>query len=233
MKTIKYIIIAAFAFLCASCEKETEGVSWVTDLAKLELKGSSIVFMPVGGTIDEPGYTATENGVDVTDKVVVAGNIEPYVGVYSLRYTIKNKDGVPTNKYRTLYVYDATESPVKSGVYTTTPDSYRVSAAGTQLYGAAFPVMIMQEKPGIFTTTDFLGGWYEQRAGYGSAYAMTGKFRVNADNTISLIQSHIDGWGDGLDRMTNGRVDPATGNIYWEVGYAGSMTFYITYIFNE
>ncbi|MCS2955955.1 DUF5012 domain-containing protein [Bacteroides thetaiotaomicron] len=35
---------------------------------------------------------------------------------------------------------------------------------------------------------DFLGGWYDQRAGYGPDYAMVGKFELNDDNTITPLE---------------------------------------------
>jgi hypothetical protein len=43
------------------------------------------------------------------------------------------------------------------------------------------------------------------------------------------LSNGVAGWGDALDEGTFvGTYDPETQTLYWECGYAGSMTFYIT-----
>lgn len=72
------------------------------------------------------------------------------------------------------------------------------------------------------------GGYYDQRAGYGSNYAMQGYIQLNPDNTITLLDSYVIGWGDSLDDMTDATIDPVTGQIKWTISYAGIMEFYMT-----
>ena len=77
--------------------------------------------------------------------------------------------------------------------------------------------------PGIFYCNDLFGGWYEQIRGYGNSYAMTGYVCLNPDNTITLLSSYVKGWGDGLDYIDNGVYDPETGQISYNLSYAGSI----------
>ena len=80
---------------------------------------------------------------------------------------------------------------------------------------------------GTYTINDMLGGYYEQRAGYGSLYAMEGVFEINADGTIVGISGNVAGWGDSMDSLDDGTYDEATKTISWKVVYAG-MDFYVT-----
>ena len=77
---------------------------------------------------------------------------------------------------------------------------------------------------GDFYISDFLGGWYDQRAGYGPDYAMVGKSELNDDNSITPLESYVAGWGDSMDQMTNTLLDPATGTLKWTVAYAGQLS---------
>jgi hypothetical protein len=79
---------------------------------------------------------------------------------------------------------------------------------------------------GIFYVNCLLGYYYA--AGYGPAYAMTGYISLNADNTFSLITSHVQGWGDGLEAFNNATYDEETGELYWESIYAGADIFATT-----
>nr|WP_310504648.1 BT_2262 family domain-containing protein [Bacteroides faecis] len=90
---------------------------------------------------------------------------------------------------------------------------------------SGYEIVILQMEPGIFYISDFLGGWYDQRAGYGPDYAMVGKFELNDDNTITPLESYVAGLGDSMDQMTNTLLDPATGTLKWTVAYAGQLSF--------
>ena len=96
---------------------------------------------------------------------------------------------------------------------------------GTITNYAGYTVKIKKAAPGIFYVSDFLGGWYDQRAGYGSAYAMTGYFQLLADNSLVQLSSYVAGWGDSADYCEGATYDPATGTISYVVGYAGIMAF--------
>ena len=87
---------------------------------------------------------------------------------------------------------------------------------------------VTKAAPGIFYVSDMMGGYYDQKAGYGSSYAMTGYFQLLADNSLVLLSSSVEGWGDSATGFKDGKYDPATGEISYVVNYATSMDFVIT-----
>ncbi len=230
MKNIIYSLFVCFAFICISCDDDsTKDMSQITYFVDLEIEGDVDLFWPKGTSFVDPGYTAFLNGEDIHNDVVITGSVNSdEAGIYNLKYAAVNDDGFTKELYRTVYVYDPTESPIVSTIYAGSKDNYRSHATvGTTPYGNSYPVVIFQTEPGVFYVSDFFSGYYDKRAGYGSAYAMTGTFKLKEDNTLEAVSSHIDGWGDSIDGLT-GKYDPDTESFYWEVGYAGSMTFYIT-----
>ena len=219
MKVIKYWLIVVSVFFLYSCEKETEGLSRVTYFCNLTLLGDATEIVSLGGVYTEPGWIADENGVDVSNNVEVTGTVNTSVaGLYRLTYSSFNSDGFAKTAVRQVIVCDVTPSPLKSGVYDVSPASDR---NGTTIYGGAFTILIFQVSPGRFYVSDLLGGYYEQRAGYGSLYAATGNISLAGDNTISLLNSAVQGWGDSLSGMVGGLVDPETGTVKWTALYAG------------
>lgn len=224
MKAIKYILITLVAAtLLASCEKETLGVSRVTIYCELELKGNSTEFVSLGQTYNEPGWVATENGVDVSKAVKVSGSVNTdKAGLYNLTYSVYNVDGFAKTSTRQVVVADATPTNLASGFYTVSAASNR---NGTTVYGKEFTILIYQSEPGVFFVSDLLGGYYDQRAGYGPAYAMKGYIKLNSDNSLGLVSSFLDGWGDSLDGMVDASYDPATKTLKWTAKYAGQFNF--------
>lgn len=221
----KYCLIIASVFLLFSCEKETEGVSRITYYCELELKGNATEFAPLGGTYTEPGWIASENNADVSGNVVVSGAVNTGVaGLYRLVYSVDNTDGFPKTAVRQVVVYDTAPSAMPSGFYTVSKDSNR---NGTTVYGRDFTILIYQVTPGRFYVSDLFGGYYEQRAGYGSNYAMVGNIALSGDNVITLINSRVTGWGDSLDGMIDGSFDPGTKTARWTAQYAGAYNFNI------
>lgn len=232
MKKIIYngLLLLTLATAFTACEDETsQDDSRVTYYGTLELKGDKTLLWDKGKTYEDPGYTATLKGADATAQVKVNGSVDVNTpGIYTLTYTITNEDGFSTTDTRNVLVADPTDSPITSGFWSSTADSYRVSSTGTTTYGGNYTVTVLQLSPGEFYVSDFLGGWYDQRAGYGTDYAMVGKFKLNSDNTITLEESSIAGWGDGLVALHDGKYDPATGRISWDAEYVSSMHFHLT-----
>jgi len=219
----KYSLIIASVFLLFSCKKETEGVSRITYYCDLELKGNATEFVSLGGAYTEPGWVASENGEDVTDKVVVNGTVNAQLaGLYRLVYSVNNTDGFPKTAIRQVVVYDATPSAMPSGFYTVSKNSNR---NGTTMYGNDYTILLYQTSPGKFYVSDLFGGYYDQRAGYGSSYAMVGNIALSSDNVITLVNSKVAGWGDSLDGLTDGSFDPATQTAKWTAQYAGAYNF--------
>lgn len=214
--------------LSVSCEKESEGLSRITHYAEITLEGSSIVVVPLGSAYDEPGYSAVEGETDVTDQVEVDTNLDTnQAGVYKVTYRAVNPDGFASTNSRTVLVYDTTPSIIESGIHTVAEGSNRIWSDGTVVPFSGYEIVILQIEPGVFYISDFMGGYYDQRAGYGSDYAMSGNFELNEDNTLTPISSIVPGWGDSMDAMTSSSVDPETGQISYTIEYAGLMEFNI------
>ena len=230
----KYCLIIASVFLLAACDKETEGLSRITYFCELDLKGDAMEFAPLGGTFTEPGWVASENGEDVTDRVTITGTVNTNVaGLYRLVYSVDNTDGFPKTAVRQVVVYDVTPSDLKTGFYEISSLSNRTSfgsgpgGAGSAEFKTSPTILIYQTSPGKFYISDFIGGYYEVGRGYGPTYAMVGSFQLNSDNTLKLISSKIAGWGDGLDDLVNGVLDAENQTLTYTAQYAESYDFNI------
>jgi len=91
-----------------------------------------------------------------------------------------------------------------------------------QVAWSGYNIDMLTDGNGKYWVEDLMGGYYEQRAGYGSAYAMNGYLQVNADNTVEMVGGGgVPGWGDAYDDFANGVFDPATNTISYCVTYAG------------
>jgi len=100
-------ILAAFVFLLASCEKDTEGVSKETAFANFEMTGDPILFLKPGATFTDPGVKATESGANL--EVKSTGTVNTSVaGVYQINYAAVNSDGYPGTTSRQVVVFEAT-----------------------------------------------------------------------------------------------------------------------------
>jgi len=221
------VIILVIAGL-SGCDKDTTaGFTQITYYPTLTVLGSPVVIAPLGAPYVDAGVKAELQGKDVSNTVVVSSSVNSNVGgVYSVSYEITNVDGYKRTASRTVYVADATPSPISTGMHTVSAGTNRVVIkTGVTVNYSGYSILILQTAPGVFYISDFMGGYYDKRAGYGASYAMTGYFRVNADYTLSLISSHIDGWGDSLNEMKNASVNPVTGKITLSAIYAGSYSF--------
>ncbi|MDR0687063.1 MAG: DUF5012 domain-containing protein [Prevotellaceae bacterium] len=226
MKRNKYCLAFLSVFLLFGCEKETENVSRVTYYCELSLEGNPVELVGLGEAYSEPGWKASENGVDVSDAVTVSGSVNTNeAGLYRLTYSVNNEDGYPKVATRQVVVCNTTPSPLESGLYTVSKSSNR---NGTTVYGQDFTILIYQVSPGEFYVSDLFGGYYDQRAGYGSDYAMVGYITLESDNSLALGENGVKGWGDSLDGLSNGAYDPATKTISWTASYAGTYNFNVT-----
>jgi hypothetical protein len=225
-KLIKFGIALLLPLLLLSCEKETEGVSFETHYPILEVKGDNPLYISLGTTFTEPGIIAmagTEEAKVETDQDIDINN----VGYYTINYTATNKDGFQATATRAVIVYNPNITGNIEGDYSAAPGTYRLRSGATVNY-SGYSVNLVKVAPGIFYVSDYFAGYYDQRAGYGSEYAMTGYLSLNQDNSLTLLYSHVNGWGDSLEDIANGKYDPVTSSIYWEASYGGSMTFYVT-----
>ncbi|MDR0891051.1 MAG: DUF5012 domain-containing protein [Mediterranea sp.] len=191
----------------------------ITKYVTLERLGDANIVVTKGSTYVEPGYTAELEGQDVSSSVVITGTVDTNTtGIYVLTYSAKNKDGFEKKFTRTIYVADATPSPLESGVYTVASGTQRVASSGNTAY-SGYDIAIYQTAPGIFYTTDYWGGYYDQRAGYGTDYAMAGEFTLNADKTLTLNSSHNNGWNDGLNSLLDATLNATNDTLRWTARY--------------
>lgn len=220
------MLFALVALVMASCgDKKSEGLSRITYYPSIQLEGDSYLVWEKGVAYEEPGYVSELNGEDVTSQVTVSGAVDVNKsGIYTLTYTtVKNSDGFDASASRTVVVLDS--SSAIEGFYMNQATSNRNGTA----YGKNFQVLVIDNGDGTISVDDLLGGWYCQRAGYGTKYAMSGVLGVAEDGTLTLIDSYIPGWGDGLDSF-EGKFDAATSTINFVCVYAGSLTFTETWV---
>ena len=222
------MFLALVALAVTSCgDKDSEGLSRITYYPTIELEGDSYLVWDKGTAYEEPGYTSMMGNDDVTDQVVVTGRVDTNTsGIYTLTYTTaKNEDGFGASATRTVVVLDPNSTI--EGFWLTTPDSYR-EYNGEVAYGRSYEILVIDNGDGTYTVDDLLGGWYCQRAGYGSAYAMEGIISIDDDGTIGLVDSYVPGWGDWAEDL-EGTYDAETNTLYWAVTYTDyPFIFHVT-----
>jgi hypothetical protein len=217
-----YLSIILTSLILYSCEKETEGISSTIDI---ELLGGQLMQVAVDEPFVDPGVDAKYKGVDITNSITKIGTVDyNTVGIYTIDYTYINDDGISTTRTRTVIVCDPTITTDISGDYVTVTGTYRKNAAGAIVNYPGFNVKVKKIAPGFFEISDFLGGYYEQRAKYGASYACSGYVQLNSDNTLSLLSSSILPWQDTIDGIGIAKYNPSDGSVSWAADYAG-MTF--------
>jgi hypothetical protein len=210
------------------------GISTVTYYVTFDLTGGTTVVFPKGNAYIEPGFVAkevdfaTQEVKTVTSKVKVTGTVDGNtIGLYTLTYSAVNADGYTSSVERTVIIYDPLAPATDLG------GKYKcgiVRAPGGKTF-VALNASITKLGPGFFYCSDFFGGFYDQGSGYsyGPGYAMTGYFLLNANNTITVVTSHIQGWGDSLIALNNAVYNPATNTIKWDAMYS-SYDFAVTLV---
>ncbi len=221
-------MLALVSFVLTSCgDKDSEGLSRFTYYPVLELQGDGYMVIDKGSTFQDPGFTATLNGEDVSSQVAVNSTVETgKSGVYTVTYSIKNSDGITANAKRTVVVLDPNNAV--EGFYLNKADSYRLRQGAEVAYGRPFEILVIDNGDGTYSVDDLLGGWYCQRAGYGSAYAMEAVISIDGDGALTCSYSYVPGWGDGLDDF-EGSFDAATSTFQFTAVYAG-MDFVQTWV---
>ena len=73
---------------------------------ELTLLGNTEIYVPAGGTFQEPGFSATDNcDGDITKWVQVSGGIDPYLpGSYTIEYSVVDNYGNTATASRTVTV---------------------------------------------------------------------------------------------------------------------------------
>uniref|UniRef100_UPI003AB6D5DC BT_2262 family domain-containing protein n=1 Tax=Phocaeicola sp. TaxID=2773926 RepID=UPI003AB6D5DC len=219
-RKIFYCILMGGFFMgtATSCDDSTEDLSKVTYFAELNLKGDDFVKLSVGETYTEPGYEATENGEDISERVKVSGSVNSTTpGFYNLVYSVANVDGFSVSKSRQVMVVD--------------PDHFASAYQGesqtsTRHYTGA-PILITKNSDGTYLIDDLLGGlqFYGLNPGFEPMYDFhaEAKVKLNDDNTLSLLE--VGNWYFASQltlSLTEGKYDPETGVVTMTVDYGGT-----------
>lgn len=221
----KYISLMASALAVlslASCDKDTEGLTHITYYAVIDLDGPVYDQAVAGTPYVDPGYSATMQGENITSDVKISTDMDlqnPKPGYYTVTYSAVNEDGFPASTTRYVLVADADDKV--SGYYTTDANSFREASSGVTFYGRRFQIIVYGDAAGQYHVSDFLGGWYDQRAGYGASYAAPGTFDLATDGSITLVSSSVAGWGDSLSGLDDASFDADSQTISWVALYAG------------
>jgi hypothetical protein len=188
--------------------------------------GGTIVLLEQGVQYTEPGYEAIEDSVDVTAAVTVFGTVNANVlGRYTLRYTAKNKDGIPTIVKRTIIVYNPA-SP--TGFYKVSSESYRDEPPSSE-YESEPEVLIYQEESGTYFISDLFGGYYSVGRNYGSDYETGGNIKIDRQGKVSLVNSLVTPWNNKFGKVT-GNYDESNQTFTLAVEWDSGFTFYLTLI---
>lgn len=227
-KNIFYLMLMLLTSVLTftSCDNDSSaGYTRITYYPVLSMQGDETMYIDKGTTFTDPGCTAELNGEDVTSQIVTKGTVNTAKsGVYNLSYSVANEDGFSATASRTVIVTDPADAT--EGVFTSDANSYRDYNGANTPFGSNFEVIIINNGDGTYHVEDLLGGWYSQRAGYGTTYNMDGTISMDSEGNLTLISSLIGGWNDGLVDFS-GKFDAATGTYTWDAEYVQEMKFHV------
>lgn len=231
MKKILFytLMLCLSSFALTSCNDDNDELTdaKVTYYPTLEIQGDKFTLVPIGTAYTELGCKGTLLGEDCTSDIVTTGSVDANTpGLYYINYPYTNAQGYKTPVKRTVAVCDPSITTDIAGTYTVQNGSYR-DYSGNASEFKGYKVSVTKAAPGLFYVSDLMGGYYDQGAGYGENYAMTGYVQLLSDNTIKVLSSHIAGWGDSLDSFENGKYDSETGTITYDAAYASVMKFHV------
>lgn len=218
---MKKILFYGFA-LClsvmslTSCSKDEQHTDTrVTNYINLTINGDEVVYVAANSVYTDAGCKAEAAGQDVSDRIQTINPVNTSeIGPYVVTYKAVNEDGFASEVNRYVYVGDPLMGSVMTG-------SFRQTKAGAVVNWSGFDIDMLTDGNGLYWVEDLLGGYYEQRAGYGDRYSMKGYLQVNADNSVDMVGGgDVVGWQDSYDDFKNGKFDPATNTISYTVVYA-------------
>lgn len=207
---------AAFGFTSCNDDEDQHTDTRVTNYIVLTLNGEEVMYVDANSSFVDPGCKAELAGEDVSDKIIVSNPVNTSeIGPYVITYRAVNEDGFGAEAYRYVYVGQPVTGLVTDG-------SFRQTAAGAVVPWSGYEIEMLTDGAGKYWVEDLLGGYYEQRAGYGSNYSMKGFLQVNDDNTVDLVGGgYVVGWGDYYDDFKDGVYDPTANTISYDCVYAG------------
>jgi len=209
-KSIIYLVTLAFlAVSFTSCEKSSAGLTGKVDYVVLKLLGDSQIMLSLGDTYVEPGWTATDKGKDVHDKVdvtivnMVGKEVDTIAtdkpGIFTITYSATSEDNMFISEQRQVLVFDPTLTMSLKGVFAVDFDKseYNGDSNGTtwtelsayytssawkyaQYSEKEIDINIKEVVPGIYNVDCLIGGYYTFLRGYGG-------YMVDANEDPSLL----------------------------------------------
>ncbi len=232
MKSIYlFITIILLLGITSGCEKESEGWStskityYVTfdfDLAEgADQLGNQKIVLSKGESYDvTSNFEAKEGDTDVKDKTEITGTVDSNTpGYYVINYSAVNSDGYSASASLGVVVGDPDITTDISGDYISDVDRT------PEYYGpfTGLSASITKVAPGIFYMNRMLGNYYFEGAGlsaFGKLFSH-GFVRLNANNTISYLDSFSPYWQTTSPFVEDGTYDPETGVIEYTAIFLG------------
>ena len=181
-------MFCATAFGFTSCNDDNDQLTdtRVTNYILLTVNGDEVVYVDANSTYTDEGCAAEAGGQDVTSKVQTTNPVDTKtIGPYIVTYRATNEDGFSSEASRYVYVGSPLVGTVSDGSYRQTYNGDGSPKA--QVAWSGYNIEMLTDGNGLYWVEDLMGGYYEQRAGYGSRYAMNGYLQVNADNTVDMV----------------------------------------------
>ncbi len=225
------MLLCAGAFVMSSCDKDTEGMTWITYYPSIEILGDDPAVINLGETYVDQGCTAEMNGEDVSDRISVDSEVNSNeVGSYSINYIVYNDDGFSASASRTVYVVNPTS------IATIYMSEVQNSSGRYHYYNA--PIIISDNGDGTYLVDDILGGFcfYGYYAGYEPSYDFHAEANIAIadDGTVTLV-GEVGNWygktGWGYDTVINsGTYDAATKTFDLSVSVVGWVDLTMTFV---
>lgn len=206
---ISYLLIALLTISLWACEKEYDTVTRITYFPDIVVTGQPVVFSAQNATYTDQGAKSTENGKEITTKVVSTVN-SSVIGSYLVNYSAVNVDGFAAEASRKVIIYDPkTSSTDISGQY-----SGDVMRNGTRGYkGNPIALTKVAGMNGVYAISDWIAGFYDvgTHYKYGPDYRFVGYIQITSENKVVLLDME-NPWGDPFISVI-GTYDPASKKI--------------------
>ena len=219
MKILKYLAFSALVALSlTSCDKTTEGVTDILYYPVITLDGGR-VFLTVGDTYEEPGFSAALGTEDLTGQVEVTSNVNTNApGFYTVTYAVSDGEGHSAVEKREVWVNNPGHF---DNIYWV--ECWHKTNAARHYYNS--PESIKDLGNGTYLLSDCLGGYYAY--GIYPQYRNTYDFEAEAllsldgDNNITMLQEGDWYFADPEDPevMFDGKYDPETGVVTYRLNY--------------
>ncbi|PWJ40981.1 BT_2262 family domain-containing protein [Sediminitomix flava] len=226
MRKLTLYIAACLLMALTACEdKATEGLSYASPVPQFVMLGESIELLQQGESYEDAGVKAFEvvdgDTTELSGVEVLTTLEESLPGTYVVNYSVKNSMGdtfhAPVSRKVVVYNDDIT------GVYhsTVVRDGSVMDMTGV--------VLIVKVDEGVYSHSDWIGGWYDQYYGYGSRYAFGGFMGIDEAGVVTHKNSS-DPWGYAGSINADASFDASTGTIHYVYSWTAGYNFDVTLI---